>query len=67
MLLFIACQQANNNLVIRLGHGLDTNHSVHKAMLKMGEELYRISSGTTGLVIPPSNILIVYSLASINF
>lgn len=57
MLLFIACQQANNNLVIRLGHGLDTNHSVHKAMLKMGEELYRISSGTMKIKIYPNQQL----------
>ena len=57
MLLFIACQQDNNNLVIRLGHGLDTNHSVHKAMLKMGEELYRISSGTMKIKIYPNQQL----------
>ena len=57
MVLFVACQQANNNLVIRLGHGLDTNHSVHKAMLKMGEELYRISSGTMEIKIYPNQQL----------
>ena len=57
MVLFVACQQANNNLVIRLGHGLDTNHSVHKAMLKMGEELYRISSGTMKIKIYPNQQL----------
>ena len=42
---------------IRLGHGLDTNHSVHKAMVKMGEELYRLSSGTMNLKIYPNQQL----------
>jgi tripartite ATP-independent transporter DctP family solute receptor len=57
LLQFVACQQDNNKRIIRLGHALDTNHSVHKAMVKMGEELYRISSGTMQIKIYPNQQL----------
>mgnify|MGYP005697783467 FL=1 len=57
LLLFVACQQDNSKRIIRLGHALDTNHSVHKAMVKMGEELYRISSGTMQIKIYPNQQL----------
>ena len=55
--LLIGCQQDENKRIIRLGHALDTNHSVHKAMVKMGEELYRISSGTMEIKIYPNQQL----------
>lgn len=55
--LLVACQQTNNKRIIRLAHGLDTNHSVHKAMVKMGEELHRISSGTMQIKIYPNQQL----------
>ena len=55
--LFVGCQQLENRRIIRLGHALDTNHSVHKAMVKMGEELYRISSGTMEIKIYPNQQL----------
>ena len=53
--LLVGCQQLENRRIIRLGHALDTNHSVHKAMVKMGEELYRISSGTMEIKIYPND------------
>lgn len=31
---------------IKLAHGLDTKHSVHIAMLKMSDDLYKLSNGT---------------------
>ena len=55
--LLVGCQQLDNRRIIRLGHALDTNHSVHKAMVKMGEELYRISSGTMEIKIYPNQQL----------
>ena len=55
--LLLGCQQLENRRIIRLGHALDTNHSVHKAMVKMGEELYRISSGTMEIKIYPNQQL----------
>ena len=55
--LLVGCQQIENRRIIRLGHALDTNHSVHKAMVKMGEELYRISSGTMEIKIYPNQQL----------
>ena len=55
--LLVGCQQLENRRIIRLGHALDTNHSVHKAMVKMGEELYRISSGTMEIKIYPNQQL----------
>jgi len=57
VLLLTSCNDVVQKRTIRLGHGLDTNHSVHKAMVKMGEELYRLSSGTMNLKIYPNQQL----------
>ena len=57
VLLMTSCNDVVQKRTIRLGHGLDTNHSVHKAMVKMGEELYRLSSGTMDLKIYPNQQL----------
>ncbi|MEY2950789.1 MAG: hypothetical protein RLZZ248_1990 [Bacteroidota bacterium] len=57
VLLLTSCNDVVQKRTIRLGHGLDTNHSVHKAMVKMGEELYRLSSGTMDLKIYPNQQL----------
>lgn len=60
MLLTAACSQ--NGLqgevtVLRLGHTLDTQHSVHKAMEYLGERLDYYSDGTMSVVIYPSSQL----------
>ncbi|MGB6151042.1 MAG: TRAP transporter substrate-binding protein [Pricia sp.] len=52
-----SCDQLGGTRTIRLGHGLDTNHSVHKAMVKMGEDLEDISGGKMTLKIYPSQQL----------
>jgi TRAP-type C4-dicarboxylate transport system substrate-binding protein len=57
VLLLTSCNDVVQKRTIRLGHGLDTNHSVHKAMVKMGEELNRLSSGTMDLKIYPNQQL----------
>ncbi|WP_167964487.1 TRAP transporter substrate-binding protein [Saonia flava] len=43
--------------VLKLAHGLDVNHSVHKAMVKMGEDLNRISGGKMTIEVYPSQQL----------
>ena len=43
--------------IIKLAHGLDINHSVHKAMVKMSEDLVEISGGKMKIEIYPSQQL----------
>lgn len=54
---FCQCGQMSKQKTIKLAHGLDINHSVHLAMVKMGEELERLSSGTISLEIYPNQQL----------
>ncbi len=54
---FTSCYQTTEIKTIKLAHGLDVNHSVHKAMLKMGEDLAEISGGKLALKIYPSQQL----------
>lgn len=42
---------------LKLAHGLDVNHSVHKAMVKMGKDLEEISGGKMSIEIYPSQQL----------
>jgi len=52
-----ACSEDTGVRTIKLGHGLDVNHSVHKAMVKMGEDLEQISGGQMRLKVYPSQQL----------
>ncbi|MCX2678405.1 TRAP transporter substrate-binding protein [Galbibacter sp. EGI 63066] len=52
-----ACNQTSKHKTIKLAHGLDVNHSVHKAMLKMGENLKEISGGKLSVKIYPNQQL----------
>ncbi len=52
-----SCTQLNETRTIRLGHGLDTSHPVHKAMVKMGEDLEKLSGGKMVLKIYPNQQL----------
>jgi len=58
-ILFIlsGCNQLSETRTIKLAHGLDVNHSVHKAMVKMGEDLAQISDGKMQVEIYPSQQL----------
>ena len=56
-LVFSACKKENTTRTLKLAHGLDVNHSVHKAMVKMGEELAKNSNGKLVLEIYPSQQL----------
>ena len=51
------CDQIKNHRTIKLAHGLDVKHSVHKAMIKMGEDLEKISDGKMQLEIYPNSQL----------
>ena len=52
-----SCNQTEKHRTIKLAHGLDINHSVHKAMVKMGEDLEKLSEGKMLLEIYPSQQL----------
>ncbi|MFD0796543.1 TRAP transporter substrate-binding protein [Maribacter chungangensis] len=55
--LIISCAKTDDTKTLRLGHGLDVSHSVHKAMVKMGEDLSTLSDGKLKLEIYPSQQL----------
>ncbi|SMP46254.1 tripartite ATP-independent transporter solute receptor, DctP family [Neorhodopirellula lusitana] len=59
--LFIRSQktsvQGGGQLVLKLGHGLDTGHPVHQAMERMKERLEELSGGTVSIDIYPSAVL----------
>ena len=52
-----SCSESENFKTLRLGHGLDVSHSVHKAMVKMGEDIEALSDGRLILEIYPSQPL----------
>lgn len=54
---FTNCTQVKKVKTITLSHGLDVNHSVHKAMLKMGEVLDSISGSNMMIEIYPNQQL----------
>lgn len=43
--------------MLKLGHGLDTGHPVHKAMERMKERLEELSDGSASIDIYPSSVL----------
>ncbi|HMB64412.1 MAG TPA: TRAP transporter substrate-binding protein [Eudoraea sp.] len=57
LVLLVGCTVRNAGRTLRLGHGLDVSHSVHKAMVKMGEDLLERSDGKLRLEIYPSQQL----------
>lgn len=52
-----ASGQAAQKTVLKLGHGLDTNHPVHKAMERMKTRLEELSGQTVTIDIYPSAVL----------
>ncbi|WP_016956497.1 TRAP transporter substrate-binding protein [Catenovulum agarivorans] len=55
VLVFLAsCGGEQQQVVLRMGHTLDTEHSVHKAMVYMAERLRHYSNGEMDIVIYPS-------------
>ena len=57
LLSFISCDQIKSTKIIRLGHGLNTGHSVHQGMIFFGEKLEQISGGKFKVQIYPSQQL----------
>ena len=51
------CTSEKTTKVLRLGHGLDTKHPVHKAMVFLGERLKEHSGGKLVLNLYPSSQL----------
>lgn len=50
-------QSGGNQMVLKLGHSLDTAHPVHKAMEHMKTRLEELSGGTVTIDIYPSGVL----------
>ncbi|MDC6386886.1 TRAP transporter substrate-binding protein [Flagellimonas taeanensis] len=57
LIVISGCDTTKETRVIKLAHGLDVNHSVHKAMLKMGEDLEKLSGGKMSIKIYPNQQL----------
>jgi tripartite ATP-independent transporter DctP family solute receptor len=55
--LVIGCGIQQDEVVIKLGHGLDQSHPVHLGMAYMGERLFEKSGGTMRIDIYPSEQL----------
>ena len=55
--LMMACGDDNKVTTLKLAHGLDTKHPVHRAMVFMNERLYELSGGTMDIEIYPSGQL----------
>ena len=56
-LLCMGCTMEKGGRTLRLAHGLDVSHSVHKAMVMMGEDLEKRSGGKLKLEIYPNQQL----------
>ena len=52
-----AASGGTRQMVLKLGHGLDTGHPVHMAMERMKERLEELSDGTVTIDIYPSAVL----------
>ncbi len=57
LLLLGACSSTSDVKTIKLAHGLDISHPVHKGMVFMAEELARVSEGKMVMDIYPSGQL----------
>ncbi len=56
-LLLSACSRQDDTVVLKLGHVLDTGHSVHQGMVHMAERLDHYSNGSMRIDIYPSGQL----------
>ncbi|MCI2229826.1 TRAP transporter substrate-binding protein [Polaribacter sp. MSW13] len=57
LIIFNSCESLDQQKTIKLAHGLDTSHPVHKAMVFMGQELEKNSEGALKLEIYPNQQL----------
>lgn len=56
-LILQGCGKDDGHVTLKLAHGLDTGHSVHKSMVFMNERLKELSNGTMDIEIYPSGQL----------
>ena len=56
-ILVIGCKGIQSNKTLKLAHGLNTEHPVHKAMIFMGDRLDEISKGKLKIEVYPSQQL----------
>lgn len=56
-ILISGCARPSDEIAIKLGHGLDVSHPVHKAMVYMGERLAEKSDSTMRIDVYPSQQL----------
>ncbi len=56
-LVFFSCAEISNTKYLKLAHGLDSSHPVHKGMVFMQERLAEKSNGTLQIEIYPSQQL----------
>src|SRR6056297_1141472 len=56
-MIFVSCKSNDDVRVLKLGHGLDSSHSVHKAMVFMAERVAEESNGKIRIDIYPSQQL----------
>ncbi|MCU4677093.1 TRAP transporter substrate-binding protein [Catenovulum sp. 2E275] len=52
-----SCSQKDDKVILRMGHTLDTEHSVHKGMVYMAKKLDEYSGGTMEIKIYPNGQL----------
>jgi tripartite ATP-independent transporter DctP family solute receptor len=57
LLILAGCDDQSDVRKIKLGHGLDTSHPVHKAMVYMSDRLYEKSGGSMTIDIYPNQQL----------
>ena len=57
LFIMAGCEEKEQVKEIKLGHGLDISHPVHKAMVYMSERLYEKSGGTMTIDIYPNQQL----------
>ncbi|PPK86061.1 tripartite ATP-independent transporter DctP family solute receptor [Neolewinella xylanilytica] len=57
LFLLSGCTEESEGRVLRLAHGLDTSHPVHKGMVNMAERLAELSDGELTISIYPNNQL----------
>ena len=57
LIAFSGCDSNTQTKTIKLAHGLDVSHSVHKAMVKMAEDVTQISDGKLSIQIYPNQQL----------
>ena len=57
LILVAGCSQDTNIVILKLGHSLDTSHSVHQAMVFMADRLDQVSAGQMRIDIYPGGQL----------